>query len=103
MEQQVAALMQQVMVMTERVRQTEEAAEQEKQLLEAHRNAGQMLEERMNVAESTARAETSPLVGLDPAGSRCLKHQELMTGDSDLDRLRRDTNQRSSVVRTLRG
>ena len=38
MEQQVAALVQQVMEMSDRLRQSEEAAEQARQLLEAHRN-----------------------------------------------------------------
>ena len=45
MEQQVAALIQQVMETSERLRQSEEAAEQARQLLEAH--ALQMLEERL--------------------------------------------------------
>ena len=36
---------QQVMEMTERLRQNEESAEEARQLLEAHRTAGQMLEE----------------------------------------------------------
>ena len=47
MEQQVAALIQQVTEMNERMRQSEEASEQARQLLEAHRLVGQMLEERM--------------------------------------------------------
>ena len=66
LEHQVAALMQQVMEMTERTRQREEAAEQTRRLLEAHRNAGQMLEERMSRAEAAATAETSPAGGMGP-------------------------------------
>ena len=78
------------------MRQSDEAAEQARQLLEAHRNAGQMLEERLNRAEATVTAETSPAGG-------CQRHQELMTGGSDLELLRRDINQRASAARTLRG
>ena len=46
MERQVAALIQQM---------TEESAEQARQLLEAHRTVGQMLEERMNRTEASVR------------------------------------------------
>ena len=103
MEQQVAALIQQVMEMSERLRQSEEVAGQARQLLETHRSAGQILEERMNRAEAAATAVTLSAGGVDPTGPRCKKHQELMTGDSDLERLRRDINQRASAARTLRG
>ena len=41
-------LFQQVMEVSDRLRQNEESSEQVRQLLEAHRTAGQMLEERMN-------------------------------------------------------
>ena len=67
MEQQVAALIQQVMGMKERMRQIEEAAEQARQLLEAHRNAGQVLEERLNRAQATATAYTSLAGGIGPS------------------------------------
>ena len=40
---------------------------------------------------------------LAPAGPKCRRHQELLTGDSDLERFRRDINQRASAARTLRG
>ena len=56
MEQHVEALIQQVVDMSERMRQSEDAAEQARQLMEAHRNAGQMLEERLHRAEATATA-----------------------------------------------
>ena len=72
------------------MRQSEEAAEQARQLLEAHRNAGQMLEEQVNRAEATVTADTSLLGGI--------RQQELMMGDSDLERL----NQGASAARTLR-
>ena len=38
-----------------RLRQNEESSEQVRQLLEAHRTAGQMLEERMNRTEASVR------------------------------------------------
>ena len=60
MEQQVAALIQQMMGMSQRLRQSDESAEQARQLLEAHRSAGQILEERMNRAEDAATAGTLP-------------------------------------------
>ena len=44
MEQQIAMLLQRVMEVSDRLRQSEES-EQVRQLLEAHRTAGQMLEE----------------------------------------------------------
>ena len=66
MEQQVAALIQQVMEMSERLRQSEEVAEQSRQPLEAHRSAGQILEERINRAEAVATAETLPAGGIRP-------------------------------------
>ena len=62
MEQQVAALIPQVMEMNERMRQSEEAAEQARQLLEGHRTAGQMLEERTNRTEASVTG-TSPVGG----------------------------------------
>ena len=46
------------------MRQSEEAAEQARQLLEAHRNAGQMLEEQVNRAEAIVTADTSLLGGI---------------------------------------
>ena len=66
MEQQVAALIQQVVEMSDRMRQRGEAAEPARQLLEAHWNAGQMLEERMNQADAIATAETSLPGGIRP-------------------------------------
>ena len=66
MEQQVAALIQQVMEMSERLRPSEEASEHARQLLEAHRSAGQILEERTNRAEAAATAETLPAGGIRP-------------------------------------
>ena len=55
MEQQLAMLFQQVMEVSDRLRQSEESSEQVRQLLEAHRTAGQMLEEGMNRTEASAR------------------------------------------------
>ena len=55
MEQQIAMLLQQEMQMTDRLRQNEESSEQVRQLLEAHRTAGQMLKERMNRTEASVR------------------------------------------------
>ena len=72
MEQQIAMLLQQVMEVSDRLRQNEESSEQVRQLLEVHRTAGQMLEERMNRTKanvrdtsqaggnSTARAQEAP-------------------------------------------
>ena len=47
------------------MRQSEEAAEQARQLLEAHRTAGQMMEERMNRTEASVTG-TSPAGGSRP-------------------------------------
>ena len=55
MEQQVAMLLKQVIEVSDRLRQSEESWEQVRQLLEAHRTAGQMLEERMNRTEASVR------------------------------------------------
>ena len=55
MEQQIGMLLQQVMEVSDRLRQNEESPEQVRQLLEAHRTAGQMLEERMNWTEASVR------------------------------------------------
>ena len=74
MEQQVAALTQQVMEMSERLRQGEEAAEQARQLLEAHRRAGLILEERMNRAEAAATAETLSAGRIRPGSVLCCAH-----------------------------
>ena len=49
MEQQVAVLIRQVMAMSERMRQSEEADEKARALLEAR----QMLDERLNRAEAS--------------------------------------------------
>ena len=89
MEQQVAALIRQATEMSERMRQNEQAAEQARQLPEAHRQPQQR--------------KHLHLVGLDPARPKRQKHQGLMTGDSDLERFRRDINQRASAAKTLRG
>ena len=48
-------LLQQVMEVSDRLRLSEESSEQVRQLLEAHRTAGQMLEERMNRTEASVR------------------------------------------------
>ena len=40
-------------------------------------------------------------VGLGPAGHRCQRNQELTMGDSDLERLLRDTNQIFDAITTL--
>ena len=74
MEQHVAALTQQVMEMSERLRQGEEAAEQARQLLEAHRRARQILEERMNRAEAAATAETLSAGRIRPGSVLCCAH-----------------------------
>ena len=55
MELQIAMLHQQEMQMTDRLRQNDESSEQVRQLLEAHRTAGQMLKERMNRTEASVR------------------------------------------------
>ena len=55
MEQQIAMLLQQVMEVSDRLRQSEASSEQVRQLLEAPRTAGQMLEERNNRAEASVR------------------------------------------------
>ena len=72
MEQQIAMLLQQVMEVSDRLRQNEESLEQVRLLLEAHRTAGHTLEERMNRTEasvidtsqaggnSAARAQEAP-------------------------------------------
>ena len=83
MEQQVAALIQQMMEMSERMRQSGEAAEQASQLLEANRNAGQMLEERLNRAEAIVTADPSLADGIRPCWAMCQRNQEMMTGDLD--------------------
>ena len=48
-------LPQQVMELSDRLRQNEESSEQVTQLLKAHRTPGQMLEERMNRTEASVR------------------------------------------------
>ena len=75
MERQVAALILQVTEMTDRLRQNEESAEQARQLLETHRTAGQMLEERMSRTEASVR-DTS-LAG----GTSAAKAQEAPGAD----------------------
>ena len=60
MERQVAALIQQVTEMSDRLRQSEESAE------EADRTVGQMLEERMSGTEASVR-DTSPAGGTSAA------------------------------------
>ena len=42
-------------------------------------------------------------MGLGPARQRCQRHQQLLADDSDVERLRREINQRASAARTLRG
>ena len=66
MEQQIAMLLQQVMEMTDRLRQNEESEEQVRQLLKAHKTAGQMLDERMNRTEASVR-DTSQAGGSSAA------------------------------------
>ena len=66
MEQQVAALIQQVMDVSERLRQSEGAAEQARHLLEAHLIARQMLGERLSRGEAAVTAETLPAGGIWP-------------------------------------
>ena len=66
MERQVEALIQQVTDVTDRLRQSEESEEQARQLLEVHRTAGQMLEERMSRKEASVR-DTSPAGGTGAA------------------------------------
>ena len=76
MEQQIAMLLQQVMEVTDRLRQNEESSEQVRQLLEAHRTAGQMLEERMNRTEASVR-DTSQ------AGGSCAARAQEAPGADD--------------------
>ena len=66
MEQQVAMLLQQVMEVSDRLRQSEESSEQVRHLLEAHRTAGQMQEEGMNRTEASVR-DTSQAGGSSAA------------------------------------
>ena len=80
--------------------EAEEPAEQARQLLEAHRTAGQKLEERMTRTEASVKIR---LLLLEPVRPGRKKHVELTMDDSDLERLRRDTNQRTSVAKTLDG
>ena len=98
MEQQVAALIQQVMEMNERMGQSKEAAEQARQLLEAQRTAGQMLEERMNRTEASV-TDTYLAGAIRPGRAQVPE----APGADDLVRFRRDTKQRASVARTLDG
>ena len=86
MEQQIAVLLQQVMEMTDRLRQNEESSAQVRQLLEAHRTAGQMLEERMNRTAARVR-DTSQAGGSSAARAQEAPGADTMD-DSDLERLR---------------
>ena len=61
--------------MTDRLRENEESAEQARQLLEAHRTVGQMLEEGMRRTEASVR-DTS-LVG----GTGAVRAQEAPGAD----------------------
>ena len=100
MEQLVAMLLQQVMEVSDRRRLSDESSEQVRQLLEAQRTAGQMLEERMNWTEASVRGT------FQAGGNSAARTQEAPGADdddSDLERLRRDTNQRTSVAKTLVG
>ena len=99
MEQQIAMLLQQVMEASDRLRLSEES-EQVRQLLEAHRTARQMLEERMNRTEASVR-DTSQAVCSSVA--RAEEAFELTMDGSDLERLQRVTNQRTSMAKTLVG
>ena len=75
MVQQVAMLLQQVMDVSDRLRQNEESSEQVRQLLEAPRTAGQMLEERMIRTEASVR-DTS-----QAGGSSAARAQEALGAD----------------------
>ena len=75
MEQQIAMLLQQVMEVSDRLRQNEESSEQVRQLLEAHRTAGQMLEERMN--RTVASVRDTSLAG----GNSAVRAQEAPGAD----------------------
>ena len=66
MERHIATLLQQVMEVSDRLRQNEESSEQARQLPEAHRTSGQMLEERMNRTEASVR-DTSQAGGASAA------------------------------------
>ena len=76
MEQQVAMLLQQVIEVSDRLRLSEESSEQVRRMLEAHRTAGQMLEERMNRTEASVR-DTSQAGG----SSRAARAQEAPGAD----------------------
>ena len=69
MEQQVAMLLQQVMEVSDRLILSEESSEQVRQLLETHRTAWQMLEERMNRTEESVR-DTCQAGGSNAARAR---------------------------------
>ena len=75
MEQQIAMLLQQVMEMTDRLRQNEESPEQVRHLLGAHRTAGQMLEERLNRTEASVRDT------LQAGGNSAARAQEALGAD----------------------
>ena len=92
---------QQVMEMTERMRQSEEAAEQARQLLESHKTAVQMLEERMNRTAASVSHVSSWRIRPDRA--QVPEAPGADDGDSDLEHLEQDTNRSVSVARTLDG
>ena len=69
MEQQIAMFLQQVMEVTDRLRQNEGSSEQVRQLLEDNRTAGQMLEERMNRTEASV-SDTSQAGGNSAASAQ---------------------------------
>ena len=99
MEQQIAMLFQQVMEVSDRSRQNEESSERVRQL-QARRTAGQMLEERMNWTEASVR-DTS-----QAGGNSAARAQEAPGADDGrfgFGALRRETNQRTSMVKTLDG
>ena len=102
MEQQVAALIQQVMEMSERMLQSS-AAEQARQLLEAHRSAARMLE-RLDRAEATATTDTSLAGGIRPGRAQVPEARGVDDGRFGFGAFAaRYQPERASVPRTLLG
>ena len=81
--------------------ESEEAAEQARQHLEAHRNAGlkSWRTERAGQRPQLQRQHKQQMPAELEAPKR-KRYLELKMGDSDLERFRRDTNQRTSVMKT---
>ena len=93
-------LLQQVMEVSDRLRQNEESSKQVRQLLEAHRTAGKMLEERMNRTEASVR-DTSQAGGNSAA--RALEAPGTDDGRSGFGAFAARKQPKTSMVKTLVG